>query len=158
MSIFKYVRTHSRCLHHCTWKDCLKHRSQRTALKIIMRLQLGITPKGIQVCKRAKHILNSAISVSFALRVRFSNKPYLLYIRWVWMTTLPLSYVDFLEVWEIQPRGTLRARPGLYRDCFTFFFLSTLHKTLWPHSRYISGGVKENKRKLFSTVGNNRLD
>jgi len=34
------------------------------------------------------------------------------------LTTFPLSYVDFLEIWEPQPRGILRVCPGLYRDCF----------------------------------------
>ena len=32
--------------------------------------------------------------------------------RWVGLTTLPLSSVDFLEIWEPQPLGTLRAYPG----------------------------------------------
>jgi hypothetical protein len=36
------------------------------------------------------------------------------------LTTLPLSCADCLEIWEPQPPGTLRACPGLYRDCFTF--------------------------------------
>jgi hypothetical protein len=29
------------------------------------------------------------------------------------LTTLPPSYVDYLEIWEPQPPGTLRACPGL---------------------------------------------
>jgi len=29
-------------------------------------------------------------------------------------TTLPPSCVDCLEIWELQPPGTLRACPGLY--------------------------------------------
>jgi hypothetical protein len=32
--------------------------------------------------------------------------------------TLPLC-ADFLDVWEPQPHGTLRACPGLEWDCFT---------------------------------------
>jgi len=35
------------------------------------------------------------------------------------LTTLPSSCTDCLEIWELQPPGTLRAYPGLYRDCFT---------------------------------------
>ena len=33
--------------------------------------------------------------------------------RCVWMTTLPLSYADCLEIWEPRSPGTLRACPGL---------------------------------------------
>jgi hypothetical protein len=39
----------------------------------------------------------------------------------VGLTTLPLSCVGCLEIWEPKPPGTLRVCPGLYRDCFTFF-------------------------------------
>ena len=38
-------------------------------------------------------------------------------------TTLPLSRADCLEIWDPEPPGTLRACPGVYRDCFT-----VLHK------------------------------
>jgi hypothetical protein len=31
------------------------------------------------------------------------------------------SYTDCLEIWEPQPRGTLRACPGLHMDWFPFF-------------------------------------
>ena len=61
-------------------------------------------------------------AVSFALRMRFTIKPYLFYIRCGGLTTLPLSSADFLEIWEIQPRGTLRTCPSLYRDCFTYLY------------------------------------
>ena len=37
--------------------------------------------------------------------------------RCVGLTTLPPSCADCLEIWESQPPGTLRACPGLYRDC-----------------------------------------
>jgi hypothetical protein len=33
------------------------------------------------------------------------------------LTTLTPSYADCLEILEPQPPGTLRACPGLYRDC-----------------------------------------
>jgi hypothetical protein len=39
----------------------------------------------------------------------------------VGLTTLSHSCTDCLEIWEPQPAGTLRACPGLYRVCFTFF-------------------------------------
>ena len=41
------------------------------------------------------------------------------------LTTLPPSCADHHEIWEPQPRGTLRASPGLYEDCFTFTFTFT---------------------------------
>ena len=40
----------------------------------------------------------------------------------VGLTNLPPSCADCLEIWEPQPSGTLRACPGLYRDCFTFIW------------------------------------
>jgi len=39
----------------------------------------------------------------------------------VGLTTLPPSCTDCHEIWEPQPPGTLRACPGLYRDCCSFF-------------------------------------
>ena len=42
--------------------------------------------------------------------------------RCVEVTTLPTSCADCRGIWEPQPPGTLRACPGLYRDCFTFTF------------------------------------
>jgi len=38
----------------------------------------------------------------------------------VGLTTLPPSCADYLEIWEPQPPGTLRACPGLSWDCFIF--------------------------------------
>jgi hypothetical protein len=35
------------------------------------------------------------------------------------LTTLPPSYTDWLNIWEPQPPGTLRAYQGLSWDCFT---------------------------------------
>ena len=45
--------------------------------------------------------------------------------RCVGLTTLSPSCADCLEIWEPQPPGTLRACPGLKRDCFTFTFTFT---------------------------------
>jgi hypothetical protein len=39
----------------------------------------------------------------------------------VGLKTLPLSCAISHDIWEPQPLGTLRAYPGLYRDCFTCF-------------------------------------
>jgi len=36
------------------------------------------------------------------------------------LTTLPPSCADCHEIWEPQTPGTLRACPGLYRDCSPF--------------------------------------
>jgi hypothetical protein len=33
--------------------------------------------------------------------------------RCIGLTTLPPACADFLEIWELQPPGTLRACPGL---------------------------------------------
>jgi len=38
----------------------------------------------------------------------------------VGLTTLTRSCADCLKTWKPQPLGTIRACPGLYRDCFTF--------------------------------------
>jgi hypothetical protein len=40
--------------------------------------------------------------------------------RCLWLTTLPPSCANCLEIWELHPPGTLSACPGLYRDTFTF--------------------------------------
>ena len=39
------------------------------------------------------------------------------------LTTLPPSCAYCLEIREPKPLGTLRACPGIYRDCFTFNLL-----------------------------------
>jgi len=38
------------------------------------------------------------------------------------LTTLPLSCVDFLEIWAPQAPVSLRACLGQYSDCFTVYF------------------------------------
>jgi hypothetical protein len=43
--------------------------------------------------------------------------------RCVGLTNLPPSCADCLEVREYEPPGTLRACPGLYRDCLTLNIL-----------------------------------
>ena len=40
--------------------------------------------------------------------------------RCVGLTTLSPSGTDCPEIWEPEPSRTLRACPGLNRDCFTF--------------------------------------
>ena len=37
------------------------------------------------------------------------------------LETLPASYADCLEIWEPQTPGTLKACPGLHRDCFALY-------------------------------------
>jgi hypothetical protein len=41
--------------------------------------------------------------------------------RSVGLTTLPLACADCVEIWESQRPGTVRACPGLYRDCFSSY-------------------------------------
>ena len=43
--------------------------------------------------------------------------------RCVGLTNLPLSCTDCLKIWEPQPPGTLRACPGLNRDCIFCYFI-----------------------------------
>ena len=43
----------------------------------------------------------------------------------VGLKTLPPVCVKCLDIWEPQPSGTLRACPGMYRDCFTLLHVST---------------------------------
>jgi len=53
--------------------------------------------------------------------------------------TLPPACADCLEIWEPQPPGTLRACPGLYRDCFIFHkTVSSSNFVVWE---YISVGA-----------------
>ena len=40
------------------------------------------------------------------------------------LTTLPPSCADFIEIWESQTHGKLRACSGLQWNCFTFFTAS----------------------------------
>ena len=44
-------------------------------------------------------------------------------VRCVRLTTLTLSCAYYHKIWEPQLPGTLRASPGLFRDCFTVFTL-----------------------------------
>jgi hypothetical protein len=43
--------------------------------------------------------------------------------------TLPSSCVDRHEIWEPQLPGTLRACPGLYRDCLTFIRMESIYSS-----------------------------
>ena len=42
--------------------------------------------------------------------------------RCVGLTNLPPSCADYVESWESQPPGTLRACLSLYRDYFSFLY------------------------------------
>jgi hypothetical protein len=50
------------------------------------------------------------------------------------LTTLPPSCADRLEIWEPRSYGTLSACPGLYRDGFTFNWITVL-EVFRPFSR-----------------------
>jgi hypothetical protein len=47
--------------------------------------------------------------------------------RCVGLTTSPQSCADYLEILEPQPPGTPRARPGLWRESFTFYSRNSMH-------------------------------
>jgi len=47
--------------------------------------------------------------------------------RYLGLTTLPPSYVDYLEIWKPQTRGALRASPDMYWDCFIFTFTTRVY-------------------------------
>jgi len=42
----------------------------------------------------------------------------------VWLTNLPPYCADYLEIWESQLPGALRACPGLFRDCFNLILFT----------------------------------
>jgi hypothetical protein len=62
----------------------------------------------------------------------------------VGLTTLPLPCANCLEIWEPQPPGSLRACPGVYRDCFTFTltennkFFAILYSVYWQFATDVS--------------------
>jgi len=68
--------------------------------------------------------------------------------QYVLLTTLPSSCAKCHEIWQPHPPGTLRACPGLYRDCFTF---NLLNGSGWPTSR---PGRFTPGNNLVSTTGN----
>jgi len=50
--------------------------------------------------------------------------------------TLPPSRADRLEIWEPRPPGTLRAFPGVYKDCFTLIKTYIMFTTVFlPSNR-----------------------
>jgi hypothetical protein len=83
------------------------------------------------------------------------------YGRCVGLMNLPTSYVDCLEIWELQPRGNLRASPGLHKDCFTLInskkqgLRDRLRLcgilTIIPH-KYFLGLISPLKQKQFYTL------
>ena len=56
--------------------------------------------------------------------------------RRIGLTTLLPSCADYLDIWEYLHLGTLRACPGLYRDCFVTFFEQSQGVTLGFDSRW----------------------
>ena len=71
--------------------------------------------------------------------------------RCIWLTTLPPSYADCLEIWEPQLPGTLRACPGPEWDCFTFMLefrllsLILIIKLCWTgYSKYTISVSQQN--------------
>ena len=46
------------------------------------------------------------------------------------------NLTDCLEIWTPQAPGTLRVCPGLYKDCFTFFFFSFFSVRIQKNYKY----------------------
>jgi len=59
--------------------------------------------------------------------------------RCVGLTTLPPSCADCLEICEPHPPGTLRACPGLYRDCFTLYYCGVRVGLYWQGKKEMLG-------------------
>ena len=83
------------------------------------------------------------------------------------LETLPPSTADRLEIWVCQPPGTRRRCPPMYRDCFTFSYLSdrllfvhSLKHTLLAHIRrahyLVSQGDDTSLAKQRKSAGLNR--
>jgi len=51
--------------------------------------------------------------------------------RCVWLTTLPPSYADCLEIWDIKTPGKLRACPRLLWEFFTIFYPLESSSEIW---------------------------
>ena len=64
--------------------------------------------------------------------------------RCIGLTPLPPSCADCLEIWEPQPLGNFRACSGLYRVCFTCFYVNedqtAIHLLISQHYYSISWG------------------
>jgi hypothetical protein len=63
-------------------------------------------------------------------------------IFWVGLTTLQPPRADCHEIWEPQPPGTLRAWPGLHRDCFTVFTFTVPTSLLGFGHKQVSNGKR----------------
>ena len=69
--------------------------------------------------------------------------------QYVGLTTLPPSCAHCLETWELQPPGTFRVCPDLYRDCFTFLFFSVVH-IAFPYVVFILMSLSEQHKPCTS--------
>ena len=71
--------------------------------------------------------------------------------RCVGLTTLPLLCTDCHEIWKLQPPETLRACPGLYRDCFPFKGLGQLSRYSDSLRSWASRGANPGGREISHT-------
>ena len=102
------------------------------AMNLLIRI-VFLSCRNVGFDSRWCHWNFSLTSFGRAMALGFDSdsnyQEYFLWIRGgrcVRLTTLPSSCADCLEIWEPQPPGTLRACPGLHRECFTFTCMSYL--------------------------------
>jgi len=105
---------------------------------------------GTQWRSSLRHCAASRIADGLGVDSASNRKEYHKYFMWrkgVVLTNLPPSCVDCLEIWEPQPPGTLKACPGLHRNCCTF---RCLQNKLLSHPHHyaftFSDDCKESRR------------
>ena len=71
------------------------------------------------------------------------------------LVTLPPTCADCHEIWKPQPPGSLRACPGLHRDCFTFIFTCN---PLTPNDLYISRTAPLTSKRCILYIYSTNVD
>jgi len=75
------------------------------------------------------------------------------FVRCTGLTALPPSCAECHEIWQPQPPWTLRACPGLYRDCFTFtLYLGVLKNLSRPFGEEKTAPVWNRTAKPLSAT------
>jgi hypothetical protein len=69
----------------------------------------------------------------------------------VGLTTLLTSCADCLEIWEPQSPGTLRACPGVYRDCVALYCRQQMLSFV-IYLVHLSGKLPEAKFQVFMVM------
>jgi hypothetical protein len=71
----------------------------------------------------------------------------------VGLTTLPPSCGECLEILEPEPSGILRIRPGLYRDCLTFYITEVVEECNLSMARWRNVTEGENAVRARRRTG-----